>query len=425
MVTEISRVAKRYHLGEATTADGVVLGAQSEMAVGLLTGCQDKHYALAIAMGLVANGISLDVIGSDEVDTQELHGTPKLRFLNYRGSQRTNSSLVNKLSKLLRYYAKLIAYAARPSPRVLHILWNNELEIFDRTILMLYFKLRGKKVALTAHNVNRAKRDAKDSALNRVTLGIQYKLCDHVFVHTQRMKCELCEEFGVAPGAVTVIKYPINNAVPESKLTPAEARQRLGFDKDERVILFFGKVRPYKGIDCLLDAFRLLTKGAETNYRLLIVGEPKKGSEDYMEQIRLASLREFATGQVTLQMKFVPDDEVELYFKGTDLLVLPYREIFQSGVLFVSYNFGLPVVGTDVGSFKDDIVEGKTGFVSKPADPADLALTIEKYFASDLFRNLAIRRRELIDYAREQHSWNGVAQLTRKAYTRMLRRVSS
>ena len=122
----------------------------------MLTGCQDRPYAFGLAMALISKGVALDIIGSDEIDSPELHTTPNLRFLNFRGSQRSNANFAEKLSKLLVYYARLMRYAARSKPRILHILWNNKIEFFDRTILMLYYKVMGKKIAFTAHNVNQA-----------------------------------------------------------------------------------------------------------------------------------------------------------------------------------------------------------------------------------------------------------------------------
>ena len=202
--------------------------------------------------------MSLDVVGGDEIDSPELHWIPNLRFLNFLSDVKSNAGFTKKLSKLLVYYGKLIRYAAQSEPRILHILWNGRFDFLDRTFLMLYYKLREKKVALTAHNVNQARRDGKDSLLNRNTLKMQYSLCDHIFVHTQKMKDELCREFGVAENSVTVIRYPINNALPDTELTSAEAKQQLGLEDDEKAILFFGKLRPYKGIEHLLVAFKLL-----------------------------------------------------------------------------------------------------------------------------------------------------------------------
>jgi len=400
------------------TAPNAPLGIE----IGLLTGCQDRPYAFGLAMALVAKGLCVEMIGSDEIDSPELHVTPKLRFLNFRGSQRQNEKFAAKLSKLLAYYAKLFRYAARSKPKTLHILWNNKFEHFDRTLLMAYYKLLGKKVALTAHNVNQARRDAKDSFLNRVTLRIQYGLCDHIFVHTGKMKSELCQDFSVAERKVTVIRHPINDAFPDTSLTPHEAKLRLGVRDSEKAILFFGRIRPYKGIEYLLDAFRLLLADKEADYRLILAGEPKKGSEDYLNEIRQIVKRDFDQGQVIVRIQFIPDEEMEMYLKGADVLVLPYREIFQSGVLFLAYSFGLPVVATDVGSFREEIVEGSTGFLCKPGDPAELAKAIEKYFVSDLYKNLKVRRQELKDYAEANHSWRAVAESTCNAYATMLER---
>jgi D-inositol-3-phosphate glycosyltransferase len=398
----------------------IIADSPSGIEIGLLTGCQDRPYAFGLAMALASKGVHVDVIGSDEIDSPELHSHSNLRFLNFRGSQKGNFAI--KLWKLLIYYARLARYAAGSNPKILHILWNNKIEFFDRTILMLYYKMLGKKIALTAHNVNQARRDSKDSWWNRTTLKIQYQFCNHIFVHTSKMKEELRLEFGVAEKAISVIPYPIDNAFPNTELTPAEAKRRLGLRNDEKAILFFGRVRPYKGIEYLLDAFRMLPAHGQANYRLIIAGEPKKGSEEYLHEIRESVKRNFDADRVIVRIQFIPDEEVEVYFKGADVLVLPYKEIFQSGVLFLAYSFGLPVVATDVGSFRGDIIEGRTGFICNPGDPVELAEAIEAYFASDLFKNLKFRRQELKDYAIAKHSPLAVAELTRDAYAKMLGR---
>jgi glycosyltransferase involved in cell wall biosynthesis len=89
--------------------------------------------------------------------------------------------------------------------------------------------------------------------------------------------------------------------------------------------------------------------------------------------------------------------------------------------LFLGYSFGLPVLAADVGTLKDEIIEGKTGFVFRPEDPVDLATTIERYFASDLFANLNRRRQEIRDYATERHSWDVVGHVTMSVYAGLLR----
>jgi glycosyltransferase involved in cell wall biosynthesis len=388
------------------------------MRVALLTGCQDRHYAFGLAMALADKGIFVDVIGNDDIDSPEFHESPHVRFLNFRDRHTERSKFPHKVWELVVYYAKVIAYAAFSRTKVMHILWNNKVEWFDRTILMLYYKMVGKKVVLTAHNVNQARRDSKDSWLNRTTLKAQYHLCDHIFVHTKKMKDELCGDFGVAEDAVTVIRYPINNAFPDTELTPADAKRRLGLELHEQAILFFGRLVPYKGIEHLLEAVRLLLD-KRPDYRLIIAGEPKKVAEKYLKEIQSALHRLFDLGQVILKAEFIADHDLELYFKAADVMVLPYKEIFQSGVLFLAYSFGLPVVATDVGSFREEIIDGNTGFLCRPGEPADIAAALERYFASGLYEDLSLRRREIKDFVLSNHSWEAVADLICRAYSQL------
>ena len=95
---------------------------------------------------------------------------------------------------------------------------------------------------------------------------------------------------------------------------------------------------------------------------MIIAGRPDN-CERYWQTIREAIREDVQRGRVLLRADFIPDDETEVYFKAADVLVLPYRDIYQSGVLFLGHSFGLPVLAADVGSLKDEIVEGKTGFV--------------------------------------------------------------
>jgi glycosyltransferase involved in cell wall biosynthesis len=319
---------------------------------------------------------------------------------------------------VLLYYLKLIQYAATAEPRVFHILWNNKFQLFDRTILMLYYRLLGKKIVLTLHNVNAAKRDSKDTILNRLTLRIQYCLADHIFVHTEKMKLELVQEFGVRKVPITVIPFGINNAVSNTDLTPDEAKQQLGIRKTERTVLFFGNITPYKGLEYLVSAFQQLLTQCD-DYRLVIAGSPK-GSDKYWNQICETIAADVRRGRILVRAEFIPDNDTEVYFKAADVLVLPYRQIYQSGVLFLGYSFGLPVLAADVGSLKDEIAEGKSGFVFKPEDPRDLTRVIERYFSSEIYADLNSRRQEIRNYGKAQHSWDLVGQMTMGVYADLL-----
>jgi D-inositol-3-phosphate glycosyltransferase len=89
-------------------------------------------------------------------------------------------------------------------------------------------------------------------------------------------------------------------------------------------------------------------------------------------------------------------------------------------VPFLAYSFGLPIVATDVGSLREDVVEGKTGFICKARDPLDLATSIESYFSSELYRLLDARRQEIREIANEKYSWTRVGDITRGVYRTLL-----
>jgi hypothetical protein len=183
-----------------------------------LTGGDDKSYALGITSALVKQRVSIDFIGSDKLDAPELHSTPLVNFLNLRGDQRENVGFPRKVLRILGYYWRLVRYAAAARPPVFHILWNNKFQFIDRVLLMLYYRLLGKKIVFTAHNVNAAKRDSKDTIVNRASLRIQYHLAHHIFVHTERMQRELVAEFGVLKSKTSVIPFRINNTNRQRRL---------------------------------------------------------------------------------------------------------------------------------------------------------------------------------------------------------------
>jgi D-inositol-3-phosphate glycosyltransferase len=415
-------LAKEFEIGQPAIASSTKLkpaSATREIAVTLLTGGIDRPYTFGLAMELISKGAALEMIGSDGVDFPEFHSTPGISFLNLQGSQRADVSLIAKVLRLLLYYAKVMRYAAAAKPRIFHILWNNKFQLFDRTLLTIFYRLLGKKIVLTVHNVNAARRDSKDTFLNRLTLRIQYRLADHIFVHTQKMKCELLEEFCVPEARVTVIPFGINNAVPNTSLSGSEARQHLGIPADKKTMLFFGRITPYKGLEFLISAFQQLAEC--DGYQLIVCGRPENDCQSYWSAIQESTQEDVRSGRILLRAEHIPDDETEIYFKAADVFVLPYRQIYQSGVLFLGYSFGLPTIAADVGDLKEEIIEGSTGFIFKPEDPVDLAKTIERYFSSDLFLDLNNRRQKISDYAKERHSWDAVGQMIMRVYTGLLR----
>jgi D-inositol-3-phosphate glycosyltransferase len=388
------------------------------LRVALLTGGGDKPYALGLATALTGCGIIIDFVGSDHLVSDVLEHDPHVNFLNLRGNQDSHATLAKKAHRIACYYLRLLRFARTAKAPIFHILWNNRFETIDRVFFPFFYKLCGRRVVFTAHNVNASKRDRNDNWLNQLTLRIQYRLVDHIFVHTLKASEEMQTDFGVGPDKISVIPFGINNTIQATDLSRAQAKRLLGVRDAELTMLFFGQIAPYKGVEYLLKAFIELAR-EKTEYRLVIAGSPKWDGQYWrrMEEIIKASGLE---GRIVQRIGFVPDEQTEVFFKAADVLILPYTDIFQSGVLSLAYSFGLPVVATDVGSLSEEIIENETGFICKARDANDLAAVIRHYFSSELYSQLETRRKIIREYANERFSWKKVAKATGEVYANLV-----
>jgi glycosyltransferase involved in cell wall biosynthesis len=233
------------------------------------------------------------------------------------------------------------------------------------------------------------------------------------------MRSELVSDFAVTADKVSVIPFGINNTVPNTGMTTLEAKGMLGISTSDKTMLCYGQIAPYKGLEYLISAFTELLK-RDGNYRLIIAGKPK-WNEVYWNQIEQLIIDNGVRDRVIERIEHVPDEETELYFKAADVMILPYTRVFQSGVLLLSYSFGLPVIAADVGSLKEEIIEGETGLVFNSGDALDLARKIDIYFKSELFRDIEGRRARIKQYANERYSWNKVATIIKSVYSQLRR----
>jgi glycosyltransferase involved in cell wall biosynthesis len=185
------------------------------------------------------------------------------------------------------------------------------------------------------------------------------------------------------------------------------------------VLLVYGQIARYKGIEHLVEALALLSEQG-FRCRVVIAGRVKKNADDYWTSVQELIQRLNVASSILPRIEFIPDDDTEIFFKAADALVLPYTYIFQSGVLFLSYNFGLPVLVADVGCLKESIVEGETGLAFRSKDAVDLAAVIQRYFDSALYRGLSQRRQKIREFALENYSWGRVVSVTAEVYRQLL-----
>jgi glycosyltransferase involved in cell wall biosynthesis len=160
----------------------------------------------------------------------------------------------------------------------------------------------------------------------------------------------------------------------KENIKPEAFRKQLGYSENDIILLFFGYVRKYKGLNILIESLPDIIK-KNSRIRLLIVGEFYDSSEKYYNQINQLNLKE----NVKVVDKFVPNEDVGNYYSICDIVILPYLEGTQSGVLNIAYGFKKPVIVTKVGGLTEDVDEGKTGFITEPGNSKLLSDCVLKF----------------------------------------------
>jgi glycosyltransferase involved in cell wall biosynthesis len=201
------------------------------------------------------------------------------------------------------------------------------------------------------------------------------------------------------------VPHPVYNQFGE-KITRIAALQKLGMEKmaDKKIILFFGIIRDYKGLDLLLEAMAFLSD----DFQLIVAGEVYGSFQKYQEIIDNHHLNE----RVSLFTNYIGDDEVKDYFSAADVCVLPYKSATQSGITSISNHFELPLIATNVGGLAETILHKKTGLIVDLVDEKLLSESIEHYFSA----NLKSEFQENIKVQNKENTWDNFGKKILKFY---------
>lgn len=204
-----------------------------------------------------------------------------------------------------------------------------------------------------------------DTAFNKYFL----KRNDGFVVMSEKVRDDL---LSVKPDAKYVlIPHPIYNQF-GPKLEKSEARKLLNVPSDKKVLLFFGIIRDYKGLDYLIEAMSLL----DETYHLIVAGEVYGSFEKYDQLIAKYNLQ----NRISVFSQYIDDAEVKNYFSAADVCVLPYKSATQSGITNISYHFEVPIIATNVGGLAETIEHGKTGLITETVSPKGIADQITTYY---------------------------------------------
>jgi glycosyltransferase involved in cell wall biosynthesis len=316
--------------------------------------------------------------------------------LFYRHAVGSPGGRVRTAAKLLEHVPDMLRYRRHArAAQVVHFQWL-PVQALDRRLLP-----RGRPLVLTAHDVlPREPRPGQVAAQRR-----SYERFDAIVVHSHAGRRRLVDELGVDGNRVHVIRHGVFTHLAELP-TGEPAPHRSG----KRVVLMFGLLRPYKGIDVLLRAWRGVDGQAPIeDAELWIAGLPKMDVGDLA--------RDLPEG-VRLEPRFIDEDELPGYFERADLVVLPYLQADQSGVLFTALAFGKPALLSDVGGFPELARDTGAARVVPAGDAQALGTALRELLGDTAaLTEMCVKARAA---SQGQYSWRSVAEEHLRLYAGLL-----
>lgn len=356
------------------------------------------YYDYGLCYGLAENNVTVKYVTCSE--TTERHFKNVESFFTF--GTVWSGSLLAKSRKYILGYLKAFQIVKKHSVKIIHLHFFFFRSI-DLLVLLLAKTFRFTIVA-TIHDVN-----AFHKASNSIVESNCYKLINGLIVHNETSRMVLKKK-GFLNKPYTII--PHGNYLPF--ITPINSSSA---PSNCFTILFFGQIKQVKGLDVLLNAIAILVKRGYKNIRLIIKGKVYK---DDLTRYTLLIKELGIENYVEYEFKYIPDEEVAAIYSQANIVVLPYREIYQSGVLLLTMSYGKPVLCSNLAAFKEFIIHGHNGLLFEAGNSEDLADKI--CFAmqhQDLLNEMARQANKLI---KEELDWVKIGKQTKEFYQQVLSR---
>ncbi|MEQ1682328.1 MAG: glycosyltransferase family 4 protein [Burkholderiaceae bacterium] len=238
-----------------------------------------------------------------------------------------------------------------------------------------------------------------------------YALSDAIIAHNETSRSALVEKILVSPAKIHVIPAGNHETLSKNAVSRALARERLNLRDEEFTIVFFGQIKKVKGLDILLHAMPEVIKLAGRPVKLIIAGRLwKHGFDEYQKIIDNHHLEKF----VSLNINYIPDDDLPNFYRGPDIMVLPYRRIYQSDVALMALTFEIPIVSSDVPGMKEMLTHLKTGILFESDNPSDLARKLLWSIHNPEALRIIIKNGK--ELAERKYSWSSIGEKTATLY---------
>lgn len=357
-------------------------------------------YSLANALAKKEN-VQIDLV-IDGKEQDEKCSLKKYRLFN------TADKDIGKLKKVINYLKSVhkILQIAKDGYDIIHSQWI----IFSPVDYwcLKELKKQGEKIVLTVHDILPFNQKFYDYYYHKKIYG----LADRIIVQAP----DNVERFHTLfpKNEVPVSMIPHGHFMDYVEKQNFEtSRERLGLSPDKFVFLFFGQIKKVKGVDTLLEAWaKLLKEQPELKEKAILVIAGSVWKSDFgkcTDIIKKKNLEEY----LKLDIRYIPDEEVDYYYGAADVCVLPYYEVYQSGVLQLTYAQEKPAIVTDIPAFTD-IVDESCGFICKPGDIESLVKAMGKAYVNR--ERLPEMAKEGYECISKRFDWNRIADEIARVY---------
>lgn len=363
------------------------------------------YYDFGLCRGLLHAGCNVSLYTCDE--TTE----PAIAGLQFYPTFRRIYGRDNFWIRALRYLKGSLAVLARAVGRgekVCHLhLFHGDL---NELALVVLSKLFARKVVITVHDVESFSTVANGSAL----VGRVYGLADRLIVHNQVSKRELVAKLGISYKNIEVVAS--GNYMEGITGVPSQraARSALDISESSKVLLFFGQIKDVKGLDILIEAIPAVAREIP-EITLLVAGRPWRN--DFSPYERL--IETLGIGKrCVLHIRYIPNDELPLYFSAADLVILPYRRIYQSAVILMAMSYGRPVVVSDLPGMLEMVTDGSNGYTFEQGSKDALAERLIEALRDESGRDRVAA--QALQHIHDHHDWERIGKSTAEIYRSIL-----
>jgi glycosyltransferase involved in cell wall biosynthesis len=361
-------------------------------------------YDEALVQALKDTGLNVEIYTRDprkgEKQISESLLSP-FRFFRFSEKLlRMNFGKIAKIIKSFEYIFDFTRFTILKRGNVIHVQWLI-LPIFEMFAWRIYkFIHPNTKLVLTLHD-SKPFLGATSSFVQKIGYLNAAKAFDQFIVHTLEAK-EIWNSRGLKN--INVIPHGILHV----NKTPIEFTQKNN-NAEINEILFFGLIKHYKGLDILIEAWGIIDKVYKKNWKLKIAGNPVDDISKIKSRCKELNIED----EIIWDLRFIPEEELHSIFSSASCFVFPYREIDASGAFLSIIPYLKPIIATDVGLFKDLLVNNENGLLVEKENPIELATALQKVMSdNNIIQSISINLKSIY----ENLQWNNIAKQTLKIY---------